>query len=218
MTDARVKLGHPRLWIIALTGLTVMQGQAFGDTRSHSFSGFTGVSVASGVSVIVQQGAFNVIVDAEERRMADLSMSVTNGSLRIARTSRMTIWNGASSDIVVTVTMPAIISLEASSGSDIRGSDLRLENLTLSVSGGASIDLNGTCATLRASASSGAQLNGDNLSCRSVQVDAASGASITTRATEAIEAKAASGASVRILGRPQRVKMSSSAGGAVTSE
>ncbi|NDC79002.1 MAG: hypothetical protein EBZ67_14210, partial [Chitinophagia bacterium] len=88
--------------------------------------------------------------------------------------------------------MPAIISLEASSGSEIRGSDLRLENLTLSVSGGASIDLNGACATLRASASSGAQLNGDNLSCRSVQVDAASGASITTRATEAIEAKAAS--------------------------
>lgn len=200
-----------------IVGMTALPHPAAGETRSYPLTGFTGISVASGVSVKLLEGPFSVTVEADSKAIEEITLKVNKGILEINRKSRFSIVTSPRRDYVVTVQAPPMSSISAASGSEINGAGLRMEDLTLVVSSGASVELTGTCTSLQATASSGAQLTGDKLACRSVRTAASSGSDIIVRASEAAAASASSGASIRIMGSPSRLNMSSSSGGSVTS-
>jgi hypothetical protein len=198
-------------------GLATISHTAAAEPRSYALTGFTGVSAASGISVTLLEGPYSVTVETEGKPFDEITLKVNKGILEITRKTRFSIMPRPAGDFMVRVQSPALSSLSASSGSEINGTDLRLGDMTLVASSGASIALTGTCSNLQATASSGAQFTGDQLACRSVRTEASSGSEITVRASEAAAANASSGASIRIMGGPSRLNMSSSSGGSVTS-
>ncbi len=106
------------------------------------------------------------------------------------------------------------IELNATSGADIK-LELKAENVTTSVNSGAMMDLTGKVNMHKASASSGANIRAKDLLSLVSEAKASSGASIRIHAKNEFTGKATSGANVVYYGKPERVSEVDNSGGNV---
>lgn len=137
------------------------------------------------------------------------------------------------------ITVPELTGVEASSGAHVRVDEMQGDTVRLETSSGAVITaMNLNAESVRADASSGAKLTVDKGACQSVDAASSSGASVDLRglecsdararassgaslrlfASDRIDADASSGASIRIAGDPDGVRVESSSGGSIKIE
>ncbi|MFY0637627.1 head GIN domain-containing protein [Maricaulis maris] len=208
-----------RFTMLASTAIAALSLTAPGlaqDSEIRDFAGFTAIDANGGFEIQVVQGdSFSVELIGDGDDFADIETEIDRGTLEIDQDSG---WftRRDSLDVVVHVTMPAIEELEFGRGISAEVSGIDSGRLEVDASTGTSVRLSGTCGSLEIDASTGTSLNARNLVCARVEVDASTGASVSAHATEASDASASMGASVRIHGNPPSRHASSSMGGSVS--
>lgn len=183
---------------------------------------FSGVRGSSGLDVYLEQGdQVKIVVEADENLHEFIETEVINGMLKI-KTSKNISRAKAKKVYVTYVSLDAV---EASSGADVIGSDvIRAENieissssgadleievdareLTAKTSSGADIKVTGTAKYFTADASSGSDLNARNLRVDNCRAEASSGADIIVNVGSSLDARASSGGDIRYYGDPTTV-------------
>ncbi|WP_439128008.1 head GIN domain-containing protein [Polaribacter sp.] len=194
---------------------------------------FTGISVSNGIDLYISQDNKTAIsVEADENLHEIIITEVDNGILKIY--TEKNIWQSKARKVYVTVNQ--LTSLKASSGSDVYGEDIikteeiaissssgadinieiEAESVATSASSGSDIEVSGTATNHASNAASGSSINAYNLKSKNVIVSAASGADIDIFASEKIEARASSGGDVDFKGNPKKVSKKSSSGGSIS--
>jgi hypothetical protein len=208
----------PALLAFPLAGCVVgvADGAPYSDAQRHTYANFDRVKVAAGVETVVRQGPFDVKAEILKGDNFDnLIVEVSGDTLRIGRA--MSLFNYDGPHYRVTVSAPAYDAFDVSSGASVRGENLSLNDVSIDVSSGASVDLSGACGALDIDVSSGASFDGEGLRCSSARVDASSGATARAFATQMADGNASSGANVTFHGNPAQFREDSSSGGSVRS-
>ncbi len=223
-------------WIVSLAAMAATGACAVvqtGDTKTYDLAGFDSISASNGVNVELRQGPFSVKAEGPRDRLDRLRIERRGSELVIRRDPTMS-WGMWSMRDIVTVVAPAYTSISVSGGVDLDADNLTFEDLRVSMSGGADLNISGACRTLTLEASGGADFNGEGLKCATANVSSSGGADVEVTATnEAIgngqggaditfhgvngkaEGHASSGADIRFHGNPTVVQRDESSGGDV---
>ena len=191
-------------------------------TKTRNVEDFDGVRGSAGLDVFLEKGSENkVVVEADSNLHEYIETEVVNGVLKV-RTSRNI--NRAKAKKVY-VTFTELNTVEASSGADVisndviraeelsisssSGADLEIEidarEVTAKCSSGADIKLSGRAKYFTADASSGSDINARNLDATKVRAEASSGADVVVNVQESLDAKASSGGDIKYYGDPVTV-------------
>lgn len=191
-------------------------------TKTRNVEDFSGVRGSAGLDVYLEEGSEQkVVVEADSNLHEFIETEVVNGVLKI-RTKR-NINRAKSKKVYVTYT--ELNTVEASSGADVIGSDvIRAEELSISSSSGADLEIevdareltaktssgadikvSGRAKYLTADASSGSDINARNLETLKVRAEVSSGADIVVNVKESLDAKASSGGDIKYYGDPVTV-------------
>jgi hypothetical protein len=205
------------------------------DRETRALTGFNGVAVGGGIELSLRQGEpFNVEVVADDGELDEIVTEVRNGKLEIRRrrSSWWFNWGDAGS---VNVTMPTLVSLTASGGSDVRsegtftsdtvelvasgGSDVTLDvaagSLEVTASGGSDVRLSGSARSARVQTSGGSDLDARAFTADDADVQSSGGSDLAIGVRNRIVGNASGGSDIRYTGQPSVVQVNSSGGGAV---
>ncbi|MFO7999842.1 MAG: head GIN domain-containing protein, partial [Marinilabilia sp.] len=190
---------------------------------------FTGVSVSSGVDLVLEQGSpAEIIVEADEADLEDVKTELKGDVLNIEKEGGMFNLFQNRSSVTVFVTMPEIKKLSASGGADIKskgeitsdeldvsssgGADIEIgiqaQKVVLKSSGGADIIASGSTEHLETSASGGSDIKARNLKAEFVSASSSGGANIEVYASEELKASASGGSDVDCFGPARMVEKS----------
>lgn len=218
-------------FLATFVALAAFASTAVAQGRDYDLRDFTRIEVADGVVAEIIAGAdFAVRAEARRGDLDRLSLTVSDETLRIGRLPEV-----ANDRFVVRVSLPVLAGVVARAGSDVqaKGDEIALRDalaasgatltvdgvsgadLVLSAVSGATLRISGTCDALRADAASGATLDARGLICLTGALDASNGATLRAHLTEAVDATAASGATIRVTGDPPDVEAELSTGGTV---
>jgi len=199
--------------------------------QSRPLTGFDAIEVGGGIDLFVRKGdGFVVEVQASEDAAAKIVTEVVGTTLQIKRKSPGFFhWGDAGS---VYVTLPALVSLDASGGSDVKtegtfasdnlrvgasgGSDLTIDVtagvLHLDASGGSDLRVSGTARSAHVESSGGSDLNASALMADEVDVDSSGGSDLAIGVRQKITGEASGGSDVTYTGQPASVSVNTSGG------
>lgn len=222
--------------ITAATGLA-LSFPATAETKNYTVGDFNQIDVSAGVEVIFQAGETqSIVAENTNGKFEKLILETRGDTLVISRKSQSWFGGRNRERYKVVVTAPAVSSVEASSGANVKATGIIGDQVALSVSSGASLfaanieagyvdleassgsdlDAFGTCDKADFSSSSGASIDADELVCNSIDASASSGSSVRAHATVKVEGTASSGASVKVVGGATEISKDKSSGGSVT--
>ncbi|MEZ7497167.1 head GIN domain-containing protein [Flavobacterium sp. Arc3] len=195
--------------------------------------GFKSIEVSNAIDLIIEQSdKTEITVEADDNLQESITTTIENGVLIIACDYNSFI-NIESKK--VTVKMPIIESLRASSASSITSvNTLKAENINLrtssasnmnlniesdniecKASSGSSITVDGMALSLEATASSGSDIDANDLLANEVSAVASSGATINVHPIVSLKAKASSGSNINYNKTPKSIEKKSSSGGSI---
>ena len=194
---------------------------------------FTNVEVNNGIDLTIEQSeTFEIIVKADDNFQEHITTSIENGTLTISCDKNSLIdWTAKK----VTVKMPIIEALEATSSSTIASAnivmdenirlhsssgavieiDLEAETITCDSSSGSDITVKGKALNLTSTASSGSNINATNLLANTVTADVSSGATTSVHAILSLNAQASSGGNITYVVQPKTIEKNASSGGSI---
>jgi hypothetical protein len=210
-------------------------------TETRQVSNFNGIKVSTGIDLYITMGASEEVkIVADDEIIDDLITEVKDGTLRIymKQTNNWFNWNSGNQTRKAYVTVNALKSIDASSGSDVKsentlkgeelkvnassGSDVEIDvyykNVWLDTSSGSNAKLSGKTKNFKAEASSGSDIKAQDLESSICRVSVSSGSDATVNVTDELYAKASSGADVMYYGNPQVKDIDESSGGDVSHE
>lgn len=228
----------PRL-LLPILAFAISATLALAEERRFDLSDFDGVQVSEGIHMVVTTGSdFAVTAESSDEAQLDrLDLDVRRDTLRAEMNQRAFFFRRTKGwKVTVNVSMPTLLHAEASSGAELRATEMVGDDLDLEASSGASLFVNriagdavkvdvssgaraeiegGSCARMDANASSGADIDIGEVKCERAWADASSGARIDLMATAAIDANASSGASITVYGNPGKTDINASSSGSV---
>ena len=193
---------------------------------------FKSIDVSYGIDVIVEQSENkSITVEADSNLQQYIKTEIENGVLVITSNQSY----NSSKTPKITVKMPVIEALQASSGSTIESANtLKGENITLNTSSAAEINVSieadnisldsssgsniiasGKALKLETSASSGSEINAKKLLVNNVISDVSSGASTNIHPIVSLKAEASSGGDINYDIIPKSIQKSISSGGSI---
>lgn len=197
---------------------------------------FKSIEVSNAIDLIVEQAdKTEIIVAADDNLQNSITTRVENGVLIVACDYDSFI-NIESKK--VTVRMPIIEELRASSAASVRSANtlkgekislrtssaanininIESDNITSKSSSGSTISMDGMALTLDAIASSGSTINANKLLTNEVTAKSSSGSSIDVHPIVKLKAKASSGSSITYNNTPHSIEKQSSSGGSIDKE
>ena len=200
--------------------------------QSRALTGFDAIEVGGGIDLFVRKGdGFVVEVEATEKDAAKIVTEVVGKTLQIKRDSAFDFFNWGDLG-AVHVTLPALVSLEASGGSDVDGegtfssdnlridasggSDVTIEVtagvLDLGVSGGSDMRISGSARSARVESSGGSDLNASALTVDEADVESSGGSDLRIAVRQKIVADASGGSDITYTGQPASVSVNTSGG------
>lgn len=198
--------------------------------QSRPLTGFDAIEIGGGLDLVLRKGdAFVVEVAASEDDLAKIITEVNNKTLQISRKSSFFHWGDGGT---VYVTMPTLVSLDASGGSDVKaegtfasdnlrigasgGSDLTIDvaagALDIEASGGSDMRVSGTARSARVESSGGSDLNAGALTADEADVESSGGSDLTISVRQKIVGDASGGSDVTYSGTPSSVNVNTSGG------
>jgi hypothetical protein len=216
--DRRREAFMLRTIAIASISTFALAGSALADTQTFDFQGFSKVATSAGVAAeIAVGGAYAVRAEGPAEALALLDIRKDGDKLKIGRKPNTDSW-GRSDRVTVYVTMPALVALDASSGSHVSAEGVAGGPFEISASSGAHGAVSGRCDGLRVDVSSGAHVKAESLLCKMAKAQASSGAHAAIYASDNVSADASSGGHIRVHGDPKSVNQETSSGGRVRIE
>ncbi|MHC0442627.1 head GIN domain-containing protein [Flavobacterium sp. 3-210] len=215
--------------------LNTVEGSGHVTTEKRIVQGdFKKVSVSNAIDlVIVQSDSTEIVVEADDNLQKDIITKVENGTLVIS--CKFSSFRNVTTK-KVTVKMPVIDKLEASSAATvqsknvIQSQDIDLEtssaatmtvnvesdNISAESGSGSSISVEGKALKIKTSASSGSNINAEKLLANEVHAEASSGGSVNVHPIVSLKAEASSGGSINYDSTPKTVEKSSHSGGSIS--
>lgn len=194
---------------------------------------FKNIEVSYGIRVIVEQSdSKSITVEADDNLQTHIITKVENGILIVEADEA---YNSTKTP-TVTVKMPVINGLSASSGSRITndkviitndinvksssGSEIEItveaDNITLESSSGSNIEVKGKALKLDTASSSGSEIEAGKLLANEVTSQTSSGSSTNVHPIVSLNAKASSGSSIDYNNEPKTISKEESSGGSVS--
>jgi hypothetical protein len=223
-----------------LTAIAILVSTvSFAQTKQQrNVSGFTGISVATGIEAELTQGSEDAVSVSvsDDKLLEGLKTEVVNGVLKIYYDNKMKNNNfGKHRKLQVFVTYKSINKLSGSSGASIKATntingaalafdmssgaqfngDIKTTDLTIDQSSGAISKVSGNATSVKADISSGSIFTGSDLTSDNCKVSASSGAVLKIGVSTKLTARASSGGVVNYKGSPE-VDKSVSSGGVVS--
>jgi hypothetical protein len=217
--------------------LRSITGSGHVTTEKRNVTGdFKNVEVSNAIDLVIEQSdKTEIIVEADDNLQKEITTKVENGVLIIS--CKIGNYINVSSK-KVTVKMPIIEGLEASSASTIsskntlKGNSLSLtsssagtisaaveyETIQLTSSSASNQNINGKAIHLETASSSGSVLNAGELLANEVVAKASSGSSITVSPIVNLKADASSGGSITYKKSPKSIEKEEHSGGSVHQE
>jgi hypothetical protein len=205
-------------------------------TETRNLKDFDKITVARGLDCeIIQSNKSEVVVEADDNVMKGIKTTVENGTLKITSIYN-NYFNVKSKKIIVYV--PVIVSLETTSGANLKNRDvIKSNNILIKSSSGSDIEVNiesekitaestsgsdmilrGKAITLETSSSSGSLLNAERLLANEIISQSSSGSDTTVNPILKLSAKASSGSSIGYIKKPNQIDIEESSGGSVGKE
>lgn len=225
---------------ITLISLNLMAANGNSDkTQTRQVSNFNGIKVSTGIDLYITMGTTEEVkIVANDDIIDKIITEVKGGKLHIytKQSNNWFNWNGSNQTRKAYVTVKELVSIDASSGSDVKsentlkGEDLKVsassgtdvaidifyKNVWIDTSSGSDAKLSGKVKTLNAEASSGSDIEAKDLESKICKVSVSSGSDATVNVSDELYANASSGADVRYYGNPQVKDINESSGGDVT--
>jgi len=213
----------------------LLAAPAFADTKTYDVPTFTGIDVSAGLTVEFTEGpAQSVTVENKNKAWDKIKVSVDDGLLVLERPKKMG-WGRNKERFLITVTAPELNYIDTSSGSEVFGTGLSGDSVTIDTSSGStvkisgvdagalsidtssgsSVTLDGTCSEVDVDTSSGSSVRAKDVVCQYATVEASSGSSVSISATQSLSADASSGSSVNVSGEPVNTEIEKSSGASV---
>ncbi|GAB3792195.1 hypothetical protein GCM10028819_01970 [Spirosoma humi] len=202
--------------------------------KDRTVSGFTGLSVTSGIDVYLTQGnSEKLTLDVRGLEEDQIVSRVRNGVLELYVDRKGMNWNfNQGNSVKAYITFKQLTNLQANGGSDVFGQgtlsfndlnvdasggsdvklDLRAERLNVSASGGADAILQGSARTLNASGSGGSDLDARKLIAETCNASSSGGSDVYVNASKEMSLKASGGSDIYYYGHG-KVLASSKSGG-----
>ncbi|GAB3888313.1 hypothetical protein GCM10028825_20840 [Spirosoma agri] len=203
--------------------------------KDRSVSGFTSLSVSSGIDVYLTQGGSEKLsLEAKGIDEEDVKSEIKNGVLKlyIDRKGVMNWSFGRSSYVKAYLTFRQLTNLQASGGADVFGQgrlsfndlnleasggsdvklDLKADDLNVSASGGADAILEGSARSLNAKGSGGADLDARELTVEVCNASSSGGSDVYVNATKELSMKASGGSDIYYYGSAKVLSKSESGG------
>jgi len=196
---------------------------------------FKNIEVSYGIRVIVEQSeSKSVSVEADDNLQKHIITKIENGVLKIEADEA---YNSTKTP-TVTVNMPVINGLSASSGAKITsnkviitnninvksssGSEIDInveaDNIIVESTSGSNIEVRGKALKLETASSSGSEIEAGKLLANDVTAQTSSGSSTTVHPIISFKAKASSGSSIDYNHIPKSFSKDESSGGSVSKE
>lgn len=230
---AYIKILWVGLLIFSLTSCAVNGIKGNGNVIAKSRvinSDFNAIEAGRGIDVYITTGEkISVDVEADQNLHDLITTEVENGTLYIS--AKENIFSAKARKVYVS--LPEIIKIKATSGSDIysentiSGSELKIKatsgadvklrvnvrDLKAESASGSDIILTGKAENLVVSASSGSDIRAYDLTVKNCIANATSGSDIKVNVSQKIDAKASSGADIKYKGNPEVVLSDESSSG-----
>jgi hypothetical protein len=195
---------------------------------------FKNISVSNAIDVVIEQSdKTEITVEADDNLQKEIITKVENGTL-IIKCKYSSFRNITMKK--VTVKMPALDKIEASSASTVQsknvfqGENVDLEsssaatmdvniesdNISVTSSSGSSINIQGKALKVQTRASSGASVDAGKLLANEVEAGASSGGNINVHPIVTLKAEASSGGHVTYNTVPKNIEKNSSSGGSIS--
>lgn len=206
------------------------------EKESRPLNGFDAIEVGGGIDLLVRQGAsFAVEVQADDGELADIVTEVNGKTLQVRRKSSFNFFHWGDQHGSVSVTLPALVSLSASGGSDVTtqgtftsdrlevaasgGSDVEIDvaagTLDAESSGGSDLRLSGRARSANVRSSGGSDLNARELTVDEADVQSSGGSDLAIAVREKIVGTASGGSDITYTGQPATVDVDTGGGAEV---
>lgn len=219
--------------LLAAVGLTAFAQEW---KKDRSVSGFTGVSVNSGIDLYLTQGnSEKLTLEVKGFEEDEVRAEVKNGTLKLY-VDRSGSWGmnwGRNRYVKAYLTFRNLRDLQANGGADVSGqgtlqfNDLNLQanggadvklslkatDLNVQANGGADVELRGSARRLNADGNGGADLEASHLTAEVVNARSTGGSDVHVYATKEVSLEASGGADLYYAG-PARVNGRRKSGGA----
>ncbi len=203
--------------------------------KDRAVSGFTGLSVNSGIDVYLTQGSSEKLtLEVKGFDEDDVIAEVKNGTLKLYVDKPWSMNWGRSRSVKAYLTFKALKNIQANGGSDLfsegtltfndlniqvnGGADAKLNlkaagELNVQANGGADVELTGSARKLNADGNGGADLKASKLTAEVVNAKSSGGSDVYVYATKEITLEASGGSDLYYSG-PARVSGQHKSGGA----
>lgn len=215
----------------------VVVNDANAEKRTLSAS-FTAISISDGIELYLTQGSTeSVAVSASDQKyMERFKTEVVDGTLKIYYDNKTMIWNSNEKrKLRAYVSFKNLEMLKASSGSNVTtksiltldnlnmnftsgaqfNGEINITNLEVSQNSGSEINTTGKAENLKTDLSSGAMFKGYDLSVNFCEAKASSGAEVRITVNKELAAKANSGGSIKYKGEGVVKDINVNSGGSV---
>ncbi|MBZ4036764.1 DUF2807 domain-containing protein [Flavobacterium sp. 17A] len=214
--------------------MNAIEGSGNVTTEKRTVNGeFKNISVSNAIDLVIEQSdKTEITVEADDNLQKEIVTKVENGTLIIE--CKYSSFRNITSK-TVTVKLPAIHKIEASSASTVEtnglflGEDITLEassaasmdmkmesdRISIDAESGSSVGIEGKALSLSVSAASGGSIDAEGLMANDVHADASSGGTLAVRPILSLKADASSGGNIDYSGDPKKVEKSASSGGNV---
>lgn len=202
--------------------------------RDKTLSSFNKLRAGSGMEVVVNQGSdYKITIHADDNIIDDIEVEVSGGELSLGYRDGISV-NDA--DVKITVEVPSLYSVEASSAADIKLNGVWSANkefilgassagsvtaeidapaTSMEASSSGRLIIKGRTKNFRAEASSAGSIEAQELLSENARAEVSSGSSIQLHASQQLTGDASSGGSIRYRGNPS-VSKDESSGGSVS--
>jgi Putative auto-transporter adhesin, head GIN domain len=202
------------------------------ERESRPLEGFDAVEVGGGIDLFLRQGAGFVVEVESDEDVAEIVTEVRDTTLEIRRKSSFNFFHWGGDHGSVRVTLPTLVSLTASGGSDVRtegtftsdsleivasgGSDLTIDvsagTVDAVASGGSDMRLSGSARSVSVRSSGGSDLNASRLTAEEADVESSGGSDLSIAVRNRIVGNASGGSDIAYSGQPTVVDVNTSGG------
>ena len=117
-----------------------LAGAASAETRTFDVGNFTKIDISAGLDLEFQEGAAQpVTVENRKGDFSDIDVVVKGDTLVLKRKKNNWGWGRKREQYGITVSVPMVSAIEASSGSDVSGRGMSGQSIFIDVSSGADV-------------------------------------------------------------------------------
>ena len=174
---------------------------------------FHGIDVGGVYQVDVTAGKeYSVTVEADDNLVPLVRTEVDGGILKIDSDRRIS----PKSTVRVTITMPAIDSVEVSGVANVTVNEVKGDDLSIDSSGASKVAVNGEAAKLSVEVSGATHVDAGSLQADEATVEASGASNVAVSVSRSLDAHASGASHVSYSGNPSELKKDTSGAGSVT--